>query len=99
MCGSRLARVARLAFGYQLQQSHGLKGALTHRTKPLGGMRRNLITDKFNLARGSRAPPGRLEKRTHAPQQFGQLLDESVCALNRLNRTPWGLGSGLRCRA
>jgi len=54
MCGSRLARVARLAFGYQLQQSHGLKGALTHRTKPLEGMRWNLTTDKFNLAHGSR---------------------------------------------
>src|SRR5215469_17646493 len=52
--GSRLAWVERPAFGRRLQQSPRLSVPFTHRTKSLGGTRRNLTTDKFNLARGSR---------------------------------------------
>jgi hypothetical protein len=53
-CASRPARVERPVFGRRLQQSPRLSVCSTHRTKPLGGMRQNLTTDKLNLARGSR---------------------------------------------
>src|SRR5262249_32927601 len=43
-CGSKLVRAEPPAFGRRLQQSPGLSVPFTHRTKPLGGMRRKSST-------------------------------------------------------
>src|SRR5262249_47958941 len=75
-CVSKLARVERPAFGRRLQQSPRLSVPFAHRTKPFGGMRRNLTTDSSTLARGSRGGLAAMSDETYA-----SLLVWIICAL------------------